>query len=154
MPPTRGSGGELAAGVSGLALFAFMFLPWYGGEVTLQRLGAASLDNLDAWQAFSVIDLVLFAAAALAVAHAVARLAGFRPAGGAVPPDIIVAIGGTVALLLIAYRLIDPPTASGIGVEVDLSRKLGIYLSLLAAAGITCGGFTALNARAAVGGPD
>ncbi len=154
MPRLRANTGELVAGVSGLALFAFTFLPWYGGEVTLQRLGSASLNDLNAWQSFSVLDLVLFAAALIAVAQTAARLAGVQPAGAGVPPELIVAIAGTVALILIIYRLIDAPIDSRPGFELDLSRKAGIFLSLAAAAGIACGGFAALNAReASQGGP-
>jgi len=154
MPATRGGTGELVGGASGLALFAFMFLPWYGATITLGRLGSASLGGLDAWEAFSVLDLVLFAAALLAVVVAVARLVGAGSVDVALPPGLIVAIAGAVAVILVVYRLIDPPTIGQAGFEVDISRKPGIFLSLIAAAGIAYGGFTAMNERPAVGGAD
>ena len=59
--------GELVGAVSGLGLLVVSFLPWYsaGGE------------NATAWQAFSVIDLVISAAAAIA-ALSVAIVVLFR----------------------------------------------------------------------------
>jgi hypothetical protein len=51
-------------------------------------------------------------------------------------------------VVLILFRLIIVPDGS-IDVEgVDLGRKVGIFLGLIAAAGITFGGWTAMNERA------
>jgi hypothetical protein len=46
---------------------------------------------------------------------------------------------GALALLAIAYRIIDPP---GNG---DVEREIGAWLSLVAAAGITLGGYLGMQ---------
>ena len=152
MDPTRASRGELIAGVSGLLLFVFMFLPWYGGEATVSLPGGGDIsasvsDNVNAWEAFSFIDLILFVAAVIAVAMAIARAVGAMPADLPAPAGLIAAIAGTVSVILILYRLIDTPgvEVSGPSVDFDISPKIGIFLSLIAAAGITFGGYTAMN---------
>jgi hypothetical protein len=150
MDPTRASRGELIAGVSGLLLFVFMFLPWYGGEATVSLPGGGDISasvSDNAWEAFSFIDLIFFVAAVIAVAMAIARAVGAMPADLPAPAGLIAAIAGTVAVILILYRLIDTPgvEVSGPSVDFDISPKIGIFLSLIAAAGITFGGYTAMN---------
>ncbi len=50
--------------------------------------------------------------------------------------------------MLILFRLLVVPDG-GVDVEgVDFSRKIGIFLGLIAAGGITFGGWTAMNERA------
>jgi hypothetical protein len=120
--------GELVGAISGLGLLVASFLPWYsaGGE------------NATAWQSFSVTDLVLAAAAIAALSVAlvvIARLSVSYPVAGCA-----VSTGfGALALVLIVYRLIDPP-GSG-----DVDREIGAWLSLLAAAGITVGGYLGMQ---------
>jgi hypothetical protein len=66
---------------------------------------------------------------------------------------IVAALGG-LAVLLILYRIIDPPGGGGdfSGVEVDVTLKLGIFLGLLAAAGIAYGGYSAMREEGATFG--
>jgi hypothetical protein len=116
--------GELVGAVSGLGLLVAGFLPFYSEfEV-----------NVTAWQAFGIIDLVMAAAGIVALsvgAVVLFRLSVSYPvAGSAVTTGF-----GALALLLIAYRIIDPP---GNG---DVEREIGAWLSLVAAAGITLGGY-------------
>jgi hypothetical protein len=153
---SRVSLGEMIAGVGGLGLFVFLFLPWYGVKLELPsgHVALSPSDDLDAWSAFSYIDVLLLFAAAIAMATLLARALGVSPRDLSVPPGLIVAIAGAVAVILIAYRLIDAPGAdmSGGGVSVEVTRKLGIFLSLIAAAGITFGGYRAmLESEAAAG---
>ena len=63
-------------------------------------------DNLNAWEAFGAIDVVLAVAAALAIAVLVVALVS-EP-----PPALVAAAdrgGRPLAALLIVYRLIDVP---------------------------------------------
>ncbi|MFL5907389.1 MAG: hypothetical protein ACJ75Z_07325 [Solirubrobacterales bacterium] len=115
--------GELVGAVSGLGLLVVSFLPWYsaGGE------------DATAWQAFSVIDLVLAAAAIVALSVGIVAVfhisVSYPVAGSTVAAGI-----GIVAMICIVYRLIDPP-GSG-----DVSREVGAWLGLAAAAGVAWGG--------------
>ena len=146
MDTSRISFGEMIAGVSGLLLFLFMFIDWYGVDVDVAGFTASG--GFNAWQAFSFIDLLLFLAAAVAIAVAVARALGALPALP-MPAGQIVAIAGAIAVLLILFRLIVTPGGDDIGGdEVDVTRKIGVFLGLLAAAGIAFGGYTAMNERA------
>ncbi len=140
MDTSRISFGEMIAGVAGLLLFLFMFISWYG------------IDGFDggfnAWESFGFIDILLFLVAALAIAQAVLRATGKMPTGLPVPPATIVAIAGAVAVVLILFRLIFTPGDEDVfGVEIDITRKIGIFLGLLAAAGVAFGGYTAMNER-------
>src|SRR5215207_2413443 len=110
--------GELVGAISGLGLLVVSFLPWY-----------SELDvDVTAWQAFGVVDLLMAAAAIVALSVGV------------------VALGG-LALLLIAYRLINPPG------DGDLNREIGAWLGLLASAGITIGGYLGMQEPRSLGTP-
>jgi hypothetical protein len=142
---SRISFGELLAGGSALALLLIMFLPWYGGEQTVRLPGgrefSAASGHVNAWESFGLIDLVLCLVIALAVGFALARAADAAPAEP--PLHLALTAAGTLAVLLILYRLIDPPGLEP-ATEGDVARRIGIFLALVAAAGISAGGYTAL----------
>lgn len=145
MDTSRISFGEMVAGASGVALFIFMFFPWYG--IDFEGFGGVEGGSGNAWEFFSFIDILLFLVVVLAVGMAAARAAGAMPANLPAPAGTIVAAAGALAVLLILFRLISAPDPEITGDAVDLSRKIGIFLGLIAAAGITFGGYTASNER-------
>ena len=139
--------GELIAGISGVALFIIMFLAWFSGPETL---GAPSGtldfptipehygdDHVNAFEAFGfIVSIVLVAAviagvglAVLAVAQANVQL---PVAASAITTGI-----GILATLFVLYRLIDPPS--------ELDRSYGLFLGLIAAAGVALGGWMAMQ---------
>jgi hypothetical protein len=151
MDASRISFGEMVAAASGAALLLFMFFPWYGfGGKSVEVPGSGTIStpgaDFNAWEAFSVIDLVLFLVAALALALALARAADAMPTGLPAPPATIVLAAGAIALLLVLYRIVDVPVPDLEGFENG--RKIGIFLALLAAGGIAFGGYTAMSERA------
>jgi hypothetical protein len=130
----RVASGELVGAVSGLGLLVVSFLPWY----------SAGGQDVTAWQAFSVTDIVMALAALTALSVGVVafgRLSVSYPVAGS---TVTTGLAG-VALLLIAYRLIDPP-GSG-----DIDREIGAWLGLLAAAGVTWGGWLGMQEPSSVG---
>ena len=145
MDASRLSFGESVTGASGLALLVFMFFPWYAQDVGLGP------ENLSAWSALAFIDLLLFLVAALAIAMAVARAAGAMPRDLPASPGTIVAAAGALAALLVLYRIVELPSPDI--ADADISRKFGVYLGLIAAAGIAFGGATATKERASAGRP-
>lgn len=150
---SRISFGEMVAGVSGLVLFIVMFLPWYQVELDASFGSTSESASASAWEAFGFIDVLLMLVVLVAVGMAVARAAGAMPAQLPAPPGMIVAAAGAFALLLIIFRLISIP-GPDIDIDgVDLDRQIGIFLGLLAAAGITFGGYTAMNERTSGTGP-
>jgi hypothetical protein len=48
---------------------------------------------------------------------------------------------GGLAVLLVLYRIIDIPTEGDVPDQVDLSRKVGIFIALVGAAAVTYGGW-------------
>jgi len=144
--------GERIAGGSALALLIIMFLPWYGAKVNISGSGSGSgigsgnvSGNANAWDAFSSIDVVLLLVILVVVALVAARVANAVPSG--VPAPVIIVGAGMLAVVLVAYRLIDLPGESGgtPGVTVEITRQIGVFLGLLAAAAIAFGGYRAMS---------
>jgi hypothetical protein len=141
--------GALIAGISGVLLFIFMFLSWFGApeagvitpagqELDFSGLAeAAGVDTtLNAWQAFDFIDLVMLLAIIAAIGLLVMSAMG-TSINLPVAASAIVTALGALATLLVLYRIIDP--------VFDADREFGLFLGLLACAGITVGGWLAMQ---------
>jgi hypothetical protein len=141
------SNGEKVSAISAILLFIFMFFDWYGAKVSgvTGFTGDVPGAGANAWQAFDIIDIILLIAIVAAVAVAVIRLtdADVEPP---VSMNAVVGALGAVAVLLILYRIIDPPGGESVaGVSIDITLKLGVFLGLIAAAGIAYGGYSAMR---------
>ena len=148
MDSSRVSFGETVAGAGALVLLVVMFFPWYGATATVaggQTQGASA----NAWDSFSIIDILLFLVVVITIGLVVARAAGSMPSGLPASPGLIVAGAGAVAILLILFRLLNVPGENvvGFGVQVEVGRKIGIFLALLASIAIAYGGYTGANER-------
>jgi len=138
----RLSTGEKIAAASGVLLFVFTFLDWF--KVDLPP-GVFSDGGANAWDALSLIPIVLLLAIVAAVAVAVVRLtdALFEPP---ISMNAVVAVLGGLSVLLILYRIVNPPGEDGVAATgVDVGPALGIFLGLIAAAGIAYGGYRAMQ---------
>lgn len=145
--------GAMIAGISGVLLFIVMFFSWFGApdevddviqqsqqlgeQLGIDTGGVSDVDTTaNAWQAFDFIDLILLLAVIVSVGLAVMTLMGASAslpvAGSALTCGI-----GALSLLLVLYRILDPPE--------DASREIGVYLGLLATAGITFGGYLGMQ---------
>jgi len=155
MEADRLSTGEKVSAVSAVLLFVFMFFDWFGVEVsgvpgfsgTVSSSGGGS-----AWDALDVIPIFLMLAIVAAIGVAVIRLtdADVEPP---VSMNAIVAGLGGFAVLLILYRIVSPPDFGSFGgVSVDATLKFGIFLGLIAAAGIAYGGYSAMREEGATFG--
>jgi hypothetical protein len=124
--------GELVEAIGGLGLLVSSFLPWYsaGGE------------DVTAWQAFSVTDFFLAAAALAGLSVGVVvlgRLSVSYPVAG----SAVATLFGGIAVLLVVYRLIDPPGDGGV------EREIGAWLGLVFAAAVAVGGYLGMQPRKA-----
>jgi hypothetical protein len=152
MASRRPGPGELVAGASGLVLLLAMFLPWYGVDSSArlpgtERVVTVSGGDVNAWEAFAGIDLVLAIAAALAIAVLLVGLEREPPAGLA----LAAVAGAMAAALLIVLRLIDAPEIAidrAADTAYDIGRRLGAFLALLSTAGIAWGAGALVTARA------
>jgi uncharacterized membrane protein YhaH (DUF805 family) len=141
------SRGEKIAGVSAVALFIFMFFDWFsvsvsggGGAFSTGAVGAGS-----AWDALANIPIFLVITILVVLAVVALRLTDstFEPP---ISANAVVAVLGAISVLLILFRIIDTPGGGSFGgVSVDVSPTFGIFISLIAAAGITYGGYAAMK---------
>jgi hypothetical protein len=139
--------GEKISAVSAILLFIFMFFDWFGVEVSGVPgfSGSVSGAGGSAWDALEVIPIFLMIAIIAAVGVAVIRLtdADLEPP---ISLNAIVAALGGLAVLLILYRIIDTPGGGSFGgVSVETTLDFGIFLGLIAAAGIAYGGYAAMR---------
>jgi hypothetical protein len=148
------SRGSLVAGIAALALFAVMFLSWYGDTGQAARDAeevrqAAELLGVDAaptedttdtaWQAFGWFGLaILIIAIGFGISFAVVTYTG---ASVSLPIALssMTTGAGLLALVYVFFRILNPP---GDG-EVD--REVGLFLGLLASAGIAFGGWLGMQ---------
>jgi hypothetical protein len=128
MDLNRLSQAEKIAGAAGIALPLVMFLSWY----------SVGPFGVDAWEAFSYTDLILFITAISAITLALAA-ATQSDVGLPVALSSVVAGLGALSTLLVLYRLINPP-GSG-----SPSRDLGIFLGLIVCGTITYAGYLGMQ---------
>jgi hypothetical protein len=141
------SPGEKIAGGSAIALFIFMFFNWFGAEVSGVGgfSGTVSGEAGNAWDTLDFIPIVLLIAVIAALVMSGLRLAdsAYEPP---VPMSALVTVLGVISVLLILFRIVDPPTfASFGGVSVDATLSVGIFLGLIAAGGIAYGGYSTMR---------
>lgn len=135
--------GEKLAGVSGIALFVFLFFKWYGFDVP-EGVPDYLADGASAsgWQAYTtIVDLFLILTIVAAVGLALLS-ATQRSVALPVSASVFTAVLGALATLWILFKVfIDKPGPGGI----DLSTKIGAYLGLISALGIAVGGWLAMK---------
>jgi hypothetical protein len=116
--------GRFVAGVGGLMLFGFLFLPWFG-EAGL---------NSDGWEGQSTTDIYLMITAFVAVAAALPAGRAFLLPGVTMSGAAAV-LGSVATVLMIWLAFIDFPAGA--------DRKVGVYLALFAAIVIAIGAYMA-----------
>ena len=139
MDTSKLSVGDQIAAVSGVVLLIALFLPWYGVDVSVGGFSAS--ESVNAWEALDFVDILLFLIALVAIGVPVAKATGNMPDD--VPGPMVVLAAGGLAVLLVVFRLIDLPTPDVEASGIDFGRKFGIFLGLIAAAGVTYGGWRA-----------
>jgi high-affinity Fe2+/Pb2+ permease len=126
-------GSDLVAAAGAVALLAALFLDWYSGA--------------SAWQAFSVLDVVL--ALLALVPLAVAPLQATRDSPSLpVAFSVLAVVAGALAALLIAYRIVNQP---GPNDAVDV--QAGAWIGLAAAVVSSGGGWRSMHDEAMPGVP-
>ena len=126
---------EPVAGAGGLLLLVSLYLPWYGLELPAGTgnlaapVLAAELAGATAsgWQAFTVTDILLALLALPAIAVPIVSLTARGPAKP-IAVEVIASAVGWIAVVLVAYRLIDPP-----GPNAFIALRYGAWLALAGA---------------------
>jgi hypothetical protein len=117
--------GEWLAAISGIALVASLFLPWYGPE------------SVSGWESMTVIDVLLAFVAASGVLLAVVTATQRVPA---VPVALsaLISLFGFAGVILVLIRVLDVPSWAG-------GREWGLWLGLAGAVGIVAGAMLAMR---------
>jgi hypothetical protein len=134
MDVNRLSQGTLIAAGSAVVLFLVTFLPW---------LGADGIDSINLWKSTNALDIYILIVTILVVAPAVMAAMGNTnplPFTGAATTTLL----GAITVILVFFFLID----HGDGIDA----KIGVFLGLLAAIGVTVGGYMALEDEGARAG--
>jgi hypothetical protein len=143
MDLTRLTQGEKIAAVSGIALILIMFIfKWFGLEVGVAGFTAEGSRN--AWGSYGFIDIVLFVTVAAAIGLALIS-ASQTEVGLPVAASAVVAGLGILSVVLIIISIISPPDFGVEGSGIDHTRKIGVWLGLIAAIGIAYGGWRAMQ---------
>jgi hypothetical protein len=150
---TRLTQGEKVAGLSGVALLLIMFIfKWFGIEssgIAVPDFGVVvgeSEVTRNAWGSYGFFDIVLFIAAVAAVGLVLIS-ASEGEVGLPVAASAVVAGLGILSVVLIVISIISPPNFADVDLPegIDQTRKLGVWLGLLAAIGVAYGGWSAMQ---------
>lgn len=131
--------GEIVAGIGGIALFVFLFFDWYSGgaEVTGNVLsGTASVSHpgISGWDALTDLPGFLIILSGVSGIALLALAAAGQRVNIPLQRGMFTATLGTLAVLLILWRMVaGSPTL-----------KIGIFLGLAAAVAIAWGALAAL----------
>jgi len=147
---TRLNQGEKVAGVSGVLLILIMFIfKWFGLKASVGVTGISVVNaevTRNAWGSYGFIDIVLFITALAAIGLALLA-ASEGDVGLPVAASAIVAGLGILSVILVIISIISPPDfgvdVSGVG--IDHTRKLGVWLGLIASAAVAVGGYLAMQ---------
>jgi hypothetical protein len=125
------------AAYAAAALFGTMFLPWYQqtGSAVVRSKNPTILkvsDNLNAFQAFSFVEVavLLVAIAILLLLFARGERRAFHLPGG---DGTVILAAGVWVCFLVFYRQLDKPDASaGAGASATVGVQWGIFITFLA----------------------
>ena len=130
--------GEKIVGGSAIALFIFMFFDWF--EASVSGGGTSVSEGANAWNALDNIPIILVIAIVVALGMVAIKLfdVAWKPP---FPASLIAGVLSALSFILILYRIIDTPGGGGSfgPISVDVSPEFGIFLALIAAAGMTYG---------------
>ena len=153
MNPRRLRIGEWITGFAGVALLGVMFLGWYdvNHTETYQSPGYAGVrtvfGSVTAWEAFTVVDVLLAIVAAMAIGTAVMAAAHNTPAVSLAIASLLLTVG-FVTLIVLLIRVLAVPDLSVEGVTVPddaVDRALGLWLGLGATALATVGALATMR---------
>ncbi len=131
--------GEKIAGASGVALILIMFIfDWFTADV-----GFGVEVGGNAWDTMEIIRFILLLAALAGIALAVMSATQSQVDMPIATSALAAGLGG-LAVLLVLFRIISPPDG-GAGDLIDIGRGIGVFLGLIAAAGVAYGGWAAMQ---------
>lgn len=153
MNPRRLRIGEWITGIAGVALLAVMFLAWYDvdHEEAFQEPSASGIrivsGSASAWEAFSVLDVLLAICAVMAIAVAVMAALHNAPAVSLAIASLLLTFG-TITTVALLVRALFVPELSVEGITVPdegVTRAIGLWLGLGLSALVTAGALASMR---------
>ena len=130
------TGDKIIAGC-GIALLILAFFPWFGKDFGDEFVSYTAREG-GFGNIFSALGILLGIAMAVIV---ILKAAGKSLPDLPIPWSQAMLIAGVAAAVLILLQLILGGSAGAGGFEVDLDRKIGVFLGLLAGIGLAAGAF-------------
>jgi hypothetical protein len=138
-------------GLSAVAVFIFLFFfKWYGASSSSSVGGFNYSVSANGWHTFTNSRWIWIITIIVALA-AVAISAGVVELNTTVQRGVLIAGLGALSSILILYRILDHPSAgtsgtiSGVHYSASVGIKIGIWLGLIAALGLTYGGYLGMQ---------
>ncbi|HEX2360082.1 MAG TPA: hypothetical protein VHH72_09725 [Solirubrobacterales bacterium] len=156
MAAGRLSQGRLIAGVAAVLLFILMFIPWFeipGVEAQLPEEVTSSVDlsgtpgiesqSVNAWEAENPLDVYLLITILITLAGVALAATGRGGSATLMPLSAVTFLLGAIGTIQVLYQVFDVPG--------DLTRKVGLFLGLIAVAGIAVGGYLSMSEEGGAG---
>ena len=138
-------------GVSAIAFLIFLFIfKWYGGSASSSVGGVSFSSSANGWHTFTNSRWIWLITIVVALAS-VAISAGMFDFKSPIQPGVLVAGLGALSAILILYRIIHHPSGGAsssfgaVHVAYSYGIKIGIWLGLIAAVGVTYGGYLGMQ---------
>jgi hypothetical protein len=153
--PRRLRIGEWALGIAGAVLLASTFMNWYDVDSNRPIEGPHSAGvlfakgSVSAWEAMSVIDVLIAITALLAIAAAVMTAVHNTPAASLALASLA-ALVGLFAVIAVVIRVLAPPEFSVSGATVpdeDVSLAIGAWLGLGASIATVLAAFASMRSE-------
>jgi hypothetical protein len=138
---------EWITGLAGVVLLGSTFLDWYEADYRefIQEPGYSNVftaqGTLNAWEAFSVFDVLIAIVALMAIATAVMAAVHNTPAVSLALASLLLLVG-TIFTIALVVRVIALPEVAIAGVTApddDVTRSIGLWLGLAASVVVTGG---------------
>ncbi len=143
------SRGDQIIGVSGIVLFIFSFFDWLGAKVPGTAISGAD----SAW-GFTLTLIAVLIGIAMLVYVVLKAMGVDMPNLGNVTWAQVLLVAAGIAFLFVLIKLIAGPhiDTAGFDVNIDKTRKFGIFIGLIATAGLVFGAWLNYQAGTAGGG--
>lgn len=138
--------GDRVIAISGIVLLIFSFFDWLGLEAS-GPIEASATGN--AWDFTLCLFAVLIGIAMVVLVAVKAFGAALPDLGGSASWGLILLVMGAVAFLFVLIKLIAGPNIpselDGLPIDISKTREFGIFVGLVATAGLAVGGYLKLQ---------
>jgi hypothetical protein len=140
------STGDKVIGVSGIALFIFSFFSWLGAKVELKGVVAAEASK-SGWGWTLTLIAILIGIAMTAVIVLKLLDVKLPDLGGVTWTQVLLGAAAVAFLFILIKVVVGPNIGDTGGLSVAKTRKIGIFLGLIASGGLVAGSWLNFQAE-------